>query len=35
VVHTIENFADMFIQPILLEKLQWCLDSLVLQEGGV
>jgi hypothetical protein len=27
--------ADMFTQPVLLEKLQWCLASLGLQEGDV
>jgi hypothetical protein len=32
VVHTGENCADMFTQPVLLEKLRWCLDSLGLQE---
>jgi hypothetical protein len=35
VVHTGANCADMFTQPILLEKLWWCLASLGLQEGDV
>jgi hypothetical protein len=26
--HTKVNSTDMFTKPILLEKLQWCLDSL-------
>ena len=31
-VHTKENSADMFTKPVTLEKLQWCLASLGLQE---
>jgi len=31
-VHTGTNYADMFMKPTLLEKLQWCLDSLGLQK---
>eukprot|EP00253_Pinus_taeda_P014092 PITA_14092 len=27
-VHTKENCADMFMKPVLLEKLRWCLASL-------
>jgi hypothetical protein len=35
VVHTGANYADMFMQPVLLEKLWWSLDSLGLQEGDI
>jgi hypothetical protein len=28
--HTKENCADMFTKLVLLEKLHWCLNSLVL-----
>eukprot|EP00253_Pinus_taeda_P006637 PITA_06637 len=31
-VHTKENRADMFTNPVLLEKLRWCLASLGLQK---
>eukprot|EP00253_Pinus_taeda_P020499 PITA_20499 len=31
-VHTKENCADMFMKPVLLEKLRWCLASLGLQK---
>jgi hypothetical protein len=31
-VHTKVNSTDMFTKPVLLEKLQWCLVSLVLQK---
>ena len=31
-VHTKDNSADMFIKPVTLEKLRWCLASLGLQE---
>ena len=31
-VHTKENSTDMFMKPITLEKLWWCLASLGLQE---
>eukprot|EP00253_Pinus_taeda_P034543 PITA_34543 len=31
-VHTKENCADMFTEPVLLEKLRWCLASLGLQK---
>ena len=31
-VHTKENCANMFMKPVLLEKLRWCLASLGLQK---
>ena len=31
-VHTRENCADMFTQPVTIEKLCWCLASLGLQK---
>ena len=31
-VHTKVNSTDMFTKPVLLEKLWWCLASLVLQK---
>ena len=31
-VHTQENCADMFIKPILLEKIRWCVASLSLKK---
>jgi hypothetical protein len=31
-VHTQENCANMFMKPVLLEKLWWCLASLGLQK---
>ena len=31
-VHTKKNCADMFTKPVTLEKLRWCIASLVLQE---
>jgi hypothetical protein len=31
-VHTKVNYADMFMKPVLLEKLRWCLASLGLQK---
>ena len=31
-VHKKVNFVDMFTKPVLLEKLWWCLVSLVLQK---
>jgi hypothetical protein len=31
-VHTKVNYADMFMKPVLLEKLRWCLDSLGLHK---
>ena len=27
-VHTRENFADIFIKLVIVEKLRWCLASL-------
>jgi glutathione peroxidase-family protein len=30
--HTKVNSADMFMKPVLLEKLRWCLASLGLQK---
>ena len=27
-VHTKKNSADMFMKPVILEKLRWCLVSL-------
>lgn len=30
-VHTKENYVDMFMKPVLLEKLHWCLVSLGLR----
>jgi hypothetical protein len=35
VVHTGANRVDMSMQPMLLEKLRWCLASLGLQKGDV
>jgi hypothetical protein len=35
VIHDRANCVDMFTQPLLLEKLRWCLDSLGLEEGDV
>ena len=31
-VHTQENCADIFIKPVTVEKLRWCLASLGLQK---
>ena len=31
-VHTKENCADMFTNPVLLEKLWWCVASLGLKK---
>ena len=31
-VHTKKNSANMFMKPVTLEKLRWCLASLGLQE---
>ena len=31
-VHTKKNSADMFMKPVTLEKLRWCLASIGLQE---
>lgn len=29
-VHTQENCVDIFMKPVTIDKLRWCLDSLVL-----
>ena len=31
-VHTQKNCADMFMKPVTLEKLQWCIASIGLQK---
>jgi len=31
-VHTWENCADIFMKPVTVEKLRWCLASLGLQK---
>jgi len=31
-VHTQKNYADMFTNPMLLQKLQWCVASLGLKK---